>query len=55
MVRVTLSEAGWRHLRLKAADENVSVTQLVNGILARESARIVLRKLTAETPDKKVK
>ena len=52
MVRVTLSDGGWRRLRLKAADENVSLTHLVNGILERESARISIRKLTAQTSDK---
>ncbi len=45
MVRVTLTESGWRRLRLKAADEGVSLTQLVNGILARHSARIAIREL----------
>lgn len=49
MVRVTLSDGGWRRLRLKAADENVSLTHVVNGILERESARIAIRKLTAQT------
>jgi len=45
MVRVTLSDGGWRRLRLKAADEDVSLTQVVNRILERESARIAIRKL----------
>jgi len=47
-MRVTLSDGGWRRLRLKAADENVSLTKLVNGILERESARIAIRKLEKE-------
>jgi hypothetical protein len=35
-VRITLSESEWRRLRLKAADENVSLTRLVSEILERE-------------------
>jgi hypothetical protein len=53
MVRVTLPDRDWRRLRLEAADKNVSLTWLVNAILQRESAKIQIRELRAETADEK--
>ncbi len=37
LIRVTLTEDQWRRLRVKAAEEDVSMTRLLGAILAGEA------------------
>ncbi len=39
LIRVTLTDAQWRQLRVKAAEQDVSVTRLLGSILASEADR----------------
>jgi hypothetical protein len=39
LVRVTLTDAQWRQLRVKAAEQDVSLTRLLGSILASEADR----------------
>lgn len=43
VIRVTLSEDGWRRLRLRAADQDLSMTRLLGSILEAEAARVAIR------------
>lgn len=37
MVRVTLTDEQWRRLRVKAAEQDASMTRFIGTILARET------------------
>jgi hypothetical protein len=39
MVRLTLTAEEWRRLRIKAAEQDESMTRLLGAILAREAGR----------------
>jgi hypothetical protein len=39
MVRVTLTAEQWRRLRIKAAEQDESMTRLLGAILAREAGK----------------
>lgn len=39
MVRVTLTAEQWRRLRIKAAEQDESMTRLLGAILAREATK----------------
>jgi hypothetical protein len=39
MVRVTLTAEQWRRLRIKAAEQDKSMTRLLGAILAREAGQ----------------